>query len=77
MMEFSNSGFGLWWMPFRILMMVGFWGLIIFGVIWITREIGCKNKSSRRNALDILKERYAKGEIKKEEFEKMKKDLIN
>jgi len=28
-------------------------------------------------ALDILKKRYARGEFTKEEFERMKKDLLN
>jgi len=33
-------------------------------------------QSSEKTALDILKERYAKGEIDKQEFDKRKKDLM-
>jgi putative membrane protein len=57
-----------------------FWILIIaliFVLIWTnTRE---KNKyipfDGNETALDILKKRYAKGEITKEQFDQMKKDL--
>ena len=50
--------------------------LVVF-IVWIVREVGGKNSSPRSNssALEILKERYAKGEIDKEEFESKKKDL--
>lgn len=62
------------------LMMFIFWFAVIFFIIWLIRGnksyfhhecMGGKNK----NALDILNERYAKGEINKEEFETKKKDL--
>ena len=57
-----------------------FW-IIIIGLILVliwtnTRE---RNKyipfDRKETALDILKKRYAKGEITKEQFDQMKKDL--
>ncbi|OHB15248.1 MAG: electron transporter RnfE [Candidatus Zambryskibacteria bacterium RIFOXYC1_FULL_39_10] len=59
------------------IMMVVFWVLLVVFIVWIVREVGGKNSSPRSNssALEILKERYAKGEIDKEEFESKKKDL--
>jgi putative membrane protein len=49
-------------------------GLIVWGVIALTRYAG-KSTGGRREPLEILKERYAKGEISREEFEQVKKDL--
>ena len=72
-------GFGFGW-----IFMLLFWGLVIWAVFALVRGVsghGCwggHNHGEHRksnNALDILKERYDKGEINKEEFEKMKKDL--
>ena len=65
------------------LMMVVFWVLFIALIIWIVRGVSgrscCSHSGhdshSDSNALEILKERYAKGEIDKKEFEEKKKDL--
>ena len=59
------------------LMMIVFWILLIVFIVWIVREISGRNSHHRSgsDALEILKERYAKGEIDKKEFEEKKKDL--
>jgi len=57
------------------IMMIVFWVLFIALIVWVVREFGGKNSKSNSNALDILKERYAKGEMNKEEFESKKKDI--
>ncbi len=61
------------------IMMVIFWIAIIFFIVWLVRETKSRNAdaSLSKSALDILKERYAKGEIDKREFDEKKKDLNN
>lgn len=53
------------------------WVLIIAGIVFLVRYFKHSKGGScfGRSALDILKERYAKGEIDKAEFEAKKKDL--
>ena len=70
-----SSGMG-WWMGFGGLWMLIFWGGLIALIVWgIKKLTGGSNSSPRRNPLGVAKERYAKGEISREEFEQIKKDL--
>ncbi len=83
-MGFGPIGFG-----FGGIFMLFFWGLIIWAIFALVRSVsghGCcghghdhsdsHNQPMKNNsALDTLKERYAKGEISKEEFDRTKKDI--
>lgn len=52
-------------------------GLIVWGVVALIRYGNSRSKvGEKQNPLDIAKERYAKGEISKEEFARIKKDLM-
>lgn len=74
-------GYGMGWLGF--LMMFLFWALVITAAVFLVKwliqasrrsDSGHESASGGR-ALDILKERYARGEINKEEFERMKADI--
>lgn len=66
-----------WGMGSGWLFMVVFWVLVIAGVFFLIRLIaGSKKEDKTETPLDILKKRYASGEISKEEFEEKKKDIV-
>jgi putative membrane protein len=72
-------GYGMGW--FGMILMAAFWIAVIVGIVFLIRWLvvstgtGSRKASSNDSALEILKRRYAQGEINKQEFEEKKKDL--
>ena len=74
-MWYMHEGMG-WWMWFGAVWMFIFWGGLIGLIVWgISRLTKRGTSITGRSPIDFAHERYAKGEIKKEEFEQIKKDL--
>jgi putative membrane protein len=71
----------MWWgaWGFGMMFMMGlFWVLVIVGIVLLIRWLPGQGKGGRADAaLEILRQRYARGEINKEEFEAKKKDLMS
>lgn len=68
--------FGGWWMLFGGMWMIVFWAAIIGVIIWgITRLTRHDGSTLKQKPIDIARERYARGDITREEFEQIKKDL--
>ena len=69
----------MWWWGWGLgmmAMMFLFWALVIVGLIVGIRWLLGKGREEKSDAaLQILRERYARGEINKEEFEARKRDL--
>jgi putative membrane protein len=64
-------------MGFGFLSMVLFWAVLVAGLLFVGRWFWGQGSMSREDsALELLKKRYARGEINKQEFEAMKRDLV-
>ena len=73
---------GMWgvWGIGMMLMMLVFWCAVIVGMVlairWLVSQGQGKQPRRTDAAVDILRQRYARGEINKEEFDAKKRDLM-
>ena len=66
-------GFG---MGLAGLSMLAFWGALIVGVVLLVRALGGRREGHwRASPIDILKRRYAGGELSREQYEQMRQDI--
>ncbi|MFO7964054.1 MAG: SHOCT domain-containing protein [Desulfobacterales bacterium] len=72
---------GIGWLG--MVLMIVFWVLVVVGIVLLIKYMvqSGSNRSnagvdSRPKAMEILKERYARGEITRDEFESIKKDIL-
>lgn len=70
-----GMGHGYGWF-FMILFWIGIILLILYFVRTLSRTNTDQTQTPGKPPLDILKERYARGEISKDEFDRMKKDIL-
>jgi len=89
MINYTGGWVGIAWGAVGTLIGLLFLFIFIWIIVWFARSIGLMSRSYRyssRNrwtwwdhdeALEILRERYARGEITKEQYDQMKEDLEN
>lgn len=60
--------------------MILFWVLVIAAIFVLVKVISGSSgdgKSGSENTLDVLKKRYAAGELSRDDFERMKRELVD
>lgn len=78
-----GMGFGMGFGILGLLFMLVFWGGLILLAVWLVRALFSSNSGrdlnaggKDQNARQILDQRYARGEISREQYEIMKQDLV-
>lgn len=74
-MGYPFMGAGWSAMGFGWIIMLLFWALIIAGIVWSVKLLTGQSSTAKSGALEIAKERYARGEINKKQFEEIKKNI--
>ena len=72
----EHEGMG-WWMLFGSIWFVVFWGLIIWAIVAVFSRTESRAPSGGESALETAKRRYAQGEISREQFEQIRRDITN
>jgi putative membrane protein len=70
--------FGVWdgaWASVFIFWLV-ILGVIVAGVVWFVRPQSLAGDQRRSTSLEVLEERYARGEINREEYLQKKRDIL-
>ena len=62
-----GMGWGMWFIPLLIILLIYF---------LVKNNSQTKDEQGSESPMEVLKKRYAKGEITKEQFEEMKKDIL-
>ncbi len=79
MWNWDGMGFGAGWAILAGVIMIIFWAAVIWLIVWAIRRATHHDYTTTgvgaKTPLDIAKERYAKGEITREQFEEIKKNL--
>ena len=71
-MHFGFGGFG-------VVGMIIFWVVFVGAIVFLVRVFSNsvrEHKSGSQTPMEILKKRYARGEINHDEYERMKHDLV-
>jgi len=71
----GNMGWGSGWGWFGLTHMLLWWVLLVLGIAVLAKWLLGSRREGGDRALDVLKERYARGEIGKEEYEQKRRDL--
>lgn len=61
--------------PWGWLMMVAFWAMVVFLIVWLVRSTATPRRREEDTPLRILDERFARGEIDREDYDERRKVL--
>jgi uncharacterized membrane protein len=78
-----HGAWGWGWMTLMMVVMVLFWGAVIFGIFWFIRGAGhgdwtaAETPVNKERPVEILERRFAEGTITAEEYRARREVLVN